>query len=565
MKKITSSIFVVSLIVSAIVLFVFTSCSDKKQALKPIEDPLFVYVNLEQLAVKGAFDKFVTPENRTLIATAMSSQMDNNADIEHLENIINNLGNIGIDTQKPIYGYINDDLTDCAIIARVIDVAQLDRTVALLSYLLEEGGEDALEVVRDGDMRTFEHQDIYVAYNSSALAVAFGESDDVMSVAIDGVNRPQMDMSVFATDDIAVLVNADKCMQLASKRADDAIAELNDMYLAGEIDEEMFNAQNEALVSSKATIDSYMPYFAPNSNVKLSLTFDLGRMTLAYNTQGVNFVEYANIIKPTNYDHLSRLGKDSYMAMSAGVDGTLLAQFIRDILDSGMLENAGFTPTNEVNMVMSIVCDAISTINGGVTLALENIEGKVTRQYDYYWDVYDVTPSIDGVKAILMADVADTYIINNIAMFAGGFLKKEDATHYSLSLMDYNFTMGQDDGLFHIGVNMTPKVQTQSALEADWAKEVEGALSYMVVNVDALMSGEFMTSVNEYVATQLLEEYRGLYKGATEVVSYICASTKSLDSAEFVVVFDQSDVNALEQINALVLPVLIKESIQSLY
>lgn len=30
-------------------------------------------------------------------------------------------------------------------------------------------------------------------------------------------------------------------------------------------------------------------------------------------------------------------------------------------------------------------------------------------------------------------------------------------------------------------------------------------------------------------------------------------------------VFDQSDVNALEQINALVLPVLIKESIQSLY
>lgn len=74
-----------------------------------------------------------------------------------------------------------------------------------------------------------------------------------------------------------------------------------------------------------------------------------------------------------------------------------------------------------------------------------------------------------------------------------------------------------------------------------------------------------MTSVNEYVATQLLEEYRGLYKGATEVVSYICASTKSLDSAEFVVVFDQSDVNALEQINALVLPVLIKESIQSLY
>ena len=163
-----------------------------------------------------------------------------------------------------------------------------------------------------------------------------------------------------------------------------------------------------------------------------------------------------------------------------------------------------------------------------------------------------------------MSDVTDTYIISNIAQFAGGFLRKVDATHYKLSLMGYNFSMGQDEGLFHLGVNATPGVQTPSALDTEWAKDVEGALGYVVVNVDALMDSKFMQSTNTYIKKQLLEEYRELYNSATEMISYVYASVDSLDSAEVVVVFDNKDVNALEQINALVLPQLMKECVKSL-
>lgn len=566
MKKIVLSIIGVALVIGvAVAVFIHTSRGEEKQSLKPIDDPVFVYVNLEQLATKGAFDKFITPENRSFIATVLSSLFEKTEDAEHIKNIVTNLNAIGIDTKQSIYGYVNDDLTDCVLMANVSNVVQLDRSVALLSYILEQNGEETIAVTTENDMRTFEYDDLFVAYNTSALAVAVGEGDDVMGVAIDAINRPQMDISLFGASDMAVLINTEKCLQMASAKVDRAILDLNKMYNTGEIDEEMLCAQSEALAENQELIDSYMSYFAPNSNVMLSATFDLGRMTLAYNTQGVSFGEYAGISKPTNAEHLSYLGKDSFMVMSAGVDGKLLAQLIRTLLDGNMLESVGVTPTNEVNMVISIVCDALSTINGGTTLALENIEGEIKQRYNYYWDEYNIEPSIDTVKAMLMMDVTDTYIISNIAQFAGGFLNKRDATHYSLSLMGYNFSMGQDENLFHLGVNMTPEVQTPSALDSAWAKDVDGALGFIAIDVDSLILGKFMQSANKYIALQLLEEYRELYSNAIEAVSYVYASVDSLESAEFVVVFDNKEANALEQINALVLPTLVKECVKSLY
>lgn len=566
MKKIALWIIAAVLIVGAsVAIFMFASSEDKVEELKPIEDPVFLYVNLAQLAQKGAFDKFITPENRALVATALSSQLESVEQAEHLKNIVNNIDAVGIDTQTPIYGYLNDELTNGVAVAKLTDAALLDRSVELLSYILEQSGKDAIEVLIDGDIRTFEYDDIYVAYNTSALAVAFGDGDNNLNIALDALNRPQVDMSVFGASDMAALINTGKCAQLANEKINKAMLELNQRYSAGEIDEAVFNIQSNELTNQSELILSYASHLAPNSNIVLSTTFDLGRMTLAYNSQGITFGEYAGMCKETNMEHLSNLSKDSYAVMSMGVDGNILANFVRTILNGEMLQSVGITPTNEVNMFISIACDALSTINGGVTLALEEVDGQIKQQYNYYWDEYSVEPAIKNIKAMLMADVSDTYIISNIAQFAGGFLNKVDATHYTLRLLNYNFSMGQDENLFHLGVNMTPGTQSPSALEAEWSKDVEGAIGYMVVNVDALMSGGFMRSVNKYISNNILEEYRGLYDDATEAVSYIYLSADSLESAELVVAFDDKGVNALEQINSIVLPVLIREGIKSLF
>lgn len=566
MKKITLWIVAIVLVIGASVFaFMVASTDEQEVALKPIEDPVFVYVNIEQLATKGAFDKFITPENRTFISTLLSSQLDSAEEAEHLKGIINNLDMIGVDTHSPICGYLADNLNDYVAVAKVSDVAQIDRSVALLSYILEQRGEDVISISTDGDMRMFEGDGVAVAYNSQRAAVAYGDDDTVMNIAKEAIHRPQMDMSVFGESDIALLVNTDRCVQLASAQVNDAISGLNEKYNAGEIGMERYSTQAEALAERDELILSYATYFEPNSNILLSTTFDLGRMTLAYSSKGINFGEYAGIGKSANMEHLSNLSKDTYAVMGAGVDGTILAQFVRNVLNGDILQSVGITPTNEINMFVSIACDALSTINGGVTLAIEEIDGEIKPRYNHYWDEYYIEPAIKSAKAMLLADVTDTYIISNIAQFAGGFLRKVDSTHYTLRLMNYNFSMGQDDNLFHLGVNMKPQVATPSALDAEWAKDVDGAMGYVVVNVDALMASKFMKSTNKYITTQIMEEYRELYHNATELVSYVYASVDSLESAEVVVVFDDKGVNAFEQINALALPTLLKEGLKSLY
>lgn len=566
MKKIALWIIAAVLIVGAsVAIFMFASSEDKVEELKPIEDPVFLYVNLAQLAQKGAFDKFITPENRALVATALSSQLESVEQAEHLKNIVNDIDAIGIDTQTPIYGYINDDLTNGVIVAKLADATLLDRYVELLSYIIKQSGKDTIDVLMDGDIRTFEYENIVAAYNKTTLAITLGEGNGDLNFAIEALNRPQVDMSVFGASDMAALINTGKCVQLANEKINEAMLELNQRYSAGEIDEAVFNIQNNELTNQSELILSYASHLAPNSNIVLSTTFDLGRMTLAYNSQGITFGEYAGVCKETNMEHLSNLSKNSYAIMSIGIDGNILANFVRTILNDEMLQSVGITPTNEVNMFISIACDALSTINGGVTLALEEVDGQIKQQYNYYWDEYSVEPAIKNIKAMLMADVSDTYIISNIAQFAGGFLNRVDATHYTLRLLNYNFSMGQDENLFHLGVNMSPGIQSPSALEAEWSKDVEGAIGYMVVNVDTLMSGGFIKSANDYISSQILKEYRSLYNDATEAVSYICLSADSLESAEMVVVFDNKSVNALEQINSIVLPVLIREGIKPLF
>lgn len=566
MKKILLWIVAIVLVVGlSVAAYMAISTKDKPVDMQPIDDPLFVYVDLAQLATNGAFDKYVTAENRNFVATVLSSQLEGTTYAEHLKNIITNLDTVGLDTQKPIYGYLSDDLTHYVAVANVLDVAQVDKSISLLSYLLEQEGEDAISVVTEGDTRLLEYEGVAVAYNVNSLALVCGGDSADLSVAKKAINRPQMDMSVFGDSDIAVLVNTDRCVQLASAQVNDAMALLTQKYNNGEVSQERYNAQMEELTANNELINSYSAYFKPDSKVLLSATFDLGRFTLAFTSQGINMGENSGVGIPTNMAHLSNIGSDAYAVMSAGVNGKQLSQFVRTALSGEVLRSVGITPTNEVNMFVSIACDALSTINGGVTLALESVDGEIKPRYNHYWDEYYIEPAIKSVEAMLMADVTDTYIISNVAQFAGGFLRKVDATHYTLQLMNYNFSMGQDESLFHLGVNMSPKTQSPSALDTEWAKDVDGAMGYVVVNFDALMASGFMKSTNKYITSQLMEEYRGLYDDATEAVSYVYAAVDSLEAAEVVVVFDDKSINALEQINAIVLPTLISEGLKSLY
>ena len=560
MKKILFYLF--AMVASCAI--ILTSCSKKEEAPAPIEDSVFVYVNLNQLIQKGAFEEFITPDNRRLVATALSSQIENIEYAEALSSIVQDLNTTGIDFSGIAYAYLCDDLKSLAIVANILDTAQLNRTISLLSYLLVESGEDALEVSVNGDINTFNLNDATVAYNDSRIAIILSDDENSENFAIEAITRAKSDTSIFGADDIAMLINYERLISLANSEIEIRTTELNNQLDKGEISHTDYTEGVEWVNRLREIVDSYQSNFSAGAKSIISVNFDQGIAKLSCRNEGINYGEYATLFKSTNSTHLANLSSDAYAVMGLGVNGKTLSEFVRTRLNKEFLSSIGINPTNELNMILSIACDALSTVDGGVTLALDSIDGKIKRSYNYYWDEYSTTPEIKSIEAMLMVDVLDTYIINNIAQFAGMFLKKVDPMHYTLRLMNYNLSMGQDNNLLHLGVNMTPKEQTPSALDSLWAKDVEGSICYIAVNIDALAGSEFMRSINKIITNNIIKEYQSIYTNSMEDVEYIYASAESLDFVEIAVVFNDKSTNALKQINKIVLPVVVNQTIKGI-
>lgn len=560
MKKILFYLF--AMVASCAI--ILTSCSKKEEAPAPIEDSVFVYVNLNQLIQKGAFEEFITPDNRRLVATAISSQIENIEYAEALSSIVQDLNTTGIDLSGIAYAYLCDDLKSLAIVANILDTAQLNSTISLLSYLLVESGEDALDIRVSGDINTFNYNDATVAYNDSRIAIILSNDENSENFAVEAITRAKSDTSIFGTDDIAMLINYERLISLANSEIEIRTTELNNQLDKGEISHTDYTEDVEWVNRLREIVDSYQSSFSAGAKSIISANFDQGIAKLSCRNEGINYGEYATLFKSTNSTHLANLSSDAYAVMGLGVNGNTLSEFVRTRLSKEFLSSIGINPTNELNMILSIACDALSTVDGGVTLALDSIDGKIKRSYNYYWDEYSTTPEIKSIEAMLMVDVMDTYIINNIAQFAGMFLKKVDPMHYTLRLMNYNLSMGQDNNLLHLGVNMTPKGQTPSALDSLWAKDVEGSIGYIAVNIDALAGSEFMRSINKIITSNIIKEYQPIYTNSMEAVEYIYASAESLDFVEIAVVFNDKSTNALKQINKIVLPVVVNQAIKGL-
>lgn len=112
MKKSIIWIIVAILIVGgAVAAFMMISKSDKEASQRAEALPLVAYVNLDQLAEKGAFDKFITADDRSLLASMLSSGVDGKKEAKQLKDIVKNLDAMGIDTQKPVCCYLAEDFT----------------------------------------------------------------------------------------------------------------------------------------------------------------------------------------------------------------------------------------------------------------------------------------------------------------------------------------------------------------------------------------------------------------------------------------------------------------------
>lgn len=554
--------------IGATIYFVSTSNSRKEAQLEElrenIDDLAVFYLNVKQLDEKGAFDKHLTPENRRLMATAAKASFEDSTLGEHMAAIIEDLNNTGINLDLPVYGCVSDDI-DIAFIATVADVDKLNKSIDLISYVLEMDGQEPIIVVEDGDTRSFTFDEFAVAYNDTQIAIApiVHGYDASVACAKEALGRSIEQFAIFGQSDMATYVNIDKFLDALI----DSLKEDNEMYREW-IAEDNFEAyywENSIAENEKniAIMESYKQNFKENANVIMSLTFNPGRAIIDFKTDlGEEFTsQYEEVYLRTSNEHLDYFSNDVLAVINCGINGNAIATVMSTILEDPNFKAmmGEEVNSNEFNMVMAIATDVIKSINGDLTMAVEDISGQMVQRYNYYWEEYYTEPQFDSIEAACLLDVTDKYIISNIGQFGAGVLTREGEDHYSASLEGFDITLCQENNLLFASVNMPFATKERTAAERPWAEEMDNSLSYMVVDIDNMMRNSFIKMLSDDLKGDMDYDVRDIYQRAVDMVSYSYFVVNDITTVEFGIVFDDKRTNALEQITNIFLPLAIEE------
>lgn len=559
-----------AIIVAAIAAFAVITIYDggaKEQSKKEnmslrseIDDLLVFYIDLDQLATKGAFDQYLDENNRKMFATMASSAIANKSLASHASNIITDFSASGLNFKKPAYAYFNED-GNMVFVIEVKDVANVDKTVELLSFIYQEEEGEPLPIERNGKNRIIDlGGKAIIGYNGTRFVIAANtEGDDARAIAVDALKRPLSNLSIFGDSDIAIYANYDKSYGIMRNILETTKAEYEELAL----EDDYFEGSVMEIEQVLTIFDSYSGMIKKGANAIVSLTFEAGRATLNSTVNGIDMSKAKDIVKLTNNKHLNYISDDAAIVVNIGINGKKYAEIIDLVLNSEFFTNSEYN-TNEVNMIAGIACDAIKSINGDFTIAVEDIQGKYESIYDSYFDEYYGSVNVTGASASVMIDVDDSYIISNLGQFAGGFLRRQDNTHYYGSFSGLDIALGQDDNVLHAGINTTYDRKANSAADANWVPSVENSLWYAVVDVDNLMSYSYIKAANKEIMEDMDFIERDIYNKYIDLCDYAYISQMSLDEAEVVIVLDDKQTNALKQIVDVIMPTLSSLMMQNM-
>lgn len=525
-----------------------------------INDMFVGYVNINQLVTKGAFDQYLDKNNRKLLATMASSAVADKSLASHISNIANDFEATGLNFTKPAYAYVNEN-GDCVVVIEVKDVANVDKTLDLLSYIAEQESGEPIHVKRNGKNRIINLDDeAIIGYNNTRFIIASNPSGyidtDVVTTAL---KRPLSDLTIFGDSDLAFYVNCDKGINIARTMLEQTKAEYEEWAL----EDEYFADNVQEIEQVLTMLDTYAPYVKKNANVVVSLTFEPGRVTLKGTTNGFDMSEAEKLMKRTSNKHLHYISDDAAIVANVGINGKKYAELINLVLNNEYFKQSEYN-NNEINMIAGIACDAIKSINGDITIALEGLEGEYESYYDSYFEEYYGDVNMESVSASMMVDVDDNYIISNLGQFAGGFLSRKDSNHYYGSLSGLNITLGQDDNVLHAGVNSTYTRKVNSVADADWLPSVKNSLSYVVVDADNLLGYSYIEAANTMIMNDMDAMEKNIYRQFVDLVDYAYTSQMSATEAEIVIALDDEQTNALKQITDIIIPILSSEIMRNM-
>ena len=508
-----------------------------------LEDNLLFYVNLGQLGDKSALDKVFTEANRSLMSNLLTGGINS----KYVESLLSNLDATGLDIDKPIYSYANIEENGVEVVI-VAEVANVDAVDSFIEFVSEASGL-YIDVEHNGKTRAFSIENIYFAYNEDRFVMTTSITDDYFidgeALVAKALKRSQPDLSAYAHYDIAVSL---KLMPILDAVRAQMQATIDECY---EYIDYLDEWEKEWYLEQIANIENYMnqmnaaaELMDKNSSITLGLAFEPGKIVLDMSIDGISY-EHAG--RKVSNDHLAYVDGNAIGVMNMGVDGEIASKLISEYITPDYAQMFGLS-RNEFSFYLGIIEDAVKSINGDVTVALNNFN-----------------PYSEKIDAMLAVSVDDDNIISNVAQFGSGFLKKRGDNCYGVNYAGNNISLGQEGDVFYATINENFELQSASANEAAWANEVSNGYGYFVVDINNLMKNSYISSSFHNELYYMDSFSAELINNFVKSCSYAYLSIETPTSVQFVLGFDDQKTNALEQLVRMVVPAAISELTNSIF
>lgn len=557
MKKILLIILSVVVVAAGATVAVLSTNKSTFVQRDKIEDTLFCYINLDQLTKKGAFEKYITPEQRKMWASMATANIEDDAIAENIKSIITDFNNFGADLSKPLYAYADEVHEAFVVVAEVADKNVVEKSVGNIAFLIDKHCNTTyeLEQDRDGGRLIFTDK-AALAYSDKHIVMVFCEDGNVVPVLEEAYTRPLADFSMFGDSDIAMYINVYKLLNFGKQYIDKEIA----LYSDENVNHIVAELNNEKLL-----LEEWSTHITPDAHIISSLTFEDGRIVATNNCYNFNTEKFEGLLKKCNNDHLDYISEDAIAVLNFGLEGKILSELITEFINSDLSNLLGINLHNEERMALAVACDAIESINGDTTIVLESIDGTLRERFNYYTGDVNYLPEMKSFKAAVMMDVSDSYIITNVGQYAMGLLLKVDDKHYASQFGNYNITLLQRENLLFGGVNMKPTKAENPASNAIWAKDIEESYGYAVINFNSLRESKFTGSIYDILIEELGLEYDNTLHSLKQMLSYAYITSEDILCNKSVVVLNDESTNSLEQFTSILIPVIISEMSASIF
>ena len=497
----------------------------------PLTDDIAFYMDVDKLITKSAIREVFTSDNISVLANVVAADTDGEVSADYMVSIFENLDNMGLNSKRPVYGYMNSgkNTQELTIVAEVCDATKVDSFIDFVATATEED----IEIMRDKNTRYIHHDDFVVGYNERRFVIVAQSEGDSFALIDEALKRPKADLSKFDKYDIACSVMLDPMVALLRDSMQEQLdAEMEYLQESTDVWEiEWAKEQIATTEKSIASLNDIDKHITDGAHILMGLTFENGRATAEAIIDGYE-TEYKLDKKVTN-NHIEYINADAMAVLNIGMNGKELSKTISNIITPEYADMLAIN-RNEFNLFVSIACDAIESIDGDVTFVLDDIYGG------YY--------GITGIDAFAAIDVADNYIISNIATYGQGILRRESKDNYSLKFNGYHFTVGQQENTLYATVNMDYKSNPTPASDAAWYKDVNDSYAYMLLNVNSIFNNSLISAMWRQILNDVDDVNAQHIEDIAKAFSYIYLTINTPNSAQLVIVFDDKQTNALEQL-----------------